>query len=428
MIYRHLETLNDGVLSEAALRGIFREILSASRFLQTPTTVAFLGPEASFTHQAALAHFGGGIAAVPTVTIPEVFEEVERGKQQWGIVPVENSAEGSVKTTLDCLISTPLSIRAEVYLRIRHCLLASCEDPDAIRKVYSHPQALAQCQVWLRTHLPGVPLVEVESTAGAARRVREDKRAAAVASRLAAETYGLNLLAEGIEDNPANTTRFLVIGPRAGKGSGGITGRDRSSILFGTPHVPGALQRALGSLRRGGDQSDAHRIVPDAGPNVGIPLFCRLRRTYRRGKDTGVPCGVEKQDRLPQDPGVLSPGGGAAMICIPIAAMTTDAAIEKIERAGPLADLIELRIDRIPGVDLERLLAARRTPVIVTNRRREEGGGFTGTEEERVETARRSGATGRRLCRYRDGHRSRPEVRASGDDCRNLYETDRLLA
>ena len=245
MVYRHLETLNDGILSEAALRGIFREILSASRFLQTPTTVAFLGPEASFTHQAALAHFGGGIAAIPTVTIPDVFDEVERRKEQWGIVPVENSAEGSVKTTLDCLISTPLSIRAEMYLRIRHCLLASCDDPDAIRKVYSHPQALAQCQVWLRTHLPGVSLVEVESTAGAARRVKEDKRAAAVASRLAAETYGLNLLAEGIEDNPANTTRFLVIGPKAGKGGGGITGCDRSSILFGTPHVPGALQRAL---------------------------------------------------------------------------------------------------------------------------------------------------------------------------------------
>ena len=245
MVYRHLETLNKGILSEAALRGIFREILSASRFLQTPTTVAFLGPDASFSHQAALAHFGGGIAAIPAATIPEVFDEVERGKQRWGIVPVENSAEGSVKTTLDKLISTPLTIRAEVYLRVRHCLLAGGDDMDALRKVYSHPQALAQCQVWLRTHLPGVSLIEVESTAGAARRVREDKRGAAVASILAAEVYGLNILAEGIEDNPANTTRFLVIGPKPGKAGGGITGRDKTSILFGTPHVPGALQRAL---------------------------------------------------------------------------------------------------------------------------------------------------------------------------------------
>ena len=245
VVYRHLEEFNDGILSEAALRGVFREILSASRFLQTPTTVAFLGPEASFSHQAALAHFGGGIAAVPTATIPEVFDKVERGKGQWGIVPVENSAEGSVKTTLDRLISTPLTIRAEVYLRVRHCLLASCDDLDAIRKVYSHPQALAQCQVWLRTNLPGIPLVEVDSTAGAARRVKEDKRAAAVASFLAAETYGINILAEGIEDNPGNTTRFLVIGQKPGEKGGGITGRDKTSILFGTPHVPGALQRAL---------------------------------------------------------------------------------------------------------------------------------------------------------------------------------------
>jgi len=252
MVYRHLEEFNDGILSEAALRGVFREILSASRFLQTPTTVAFLGPEASFTHQAALAHFGGGIAAVPTATIPEVFDEVERGKEQWGIVPVENSAEGSVKTTLDRLISTPLTIRAEVYLRVRHCLLSRCDDPDVIRKVYSHPQALAQCQVWLRTHLPGVSLVEVESTAGAARRVREDNRAAAVASVLAADTYGLNILAEGIEDNPANTTRFLVIGPRAGEKGGGITGRDKTSIIFGTPHVPGALHRSLAPFAKAG--------------------------------------------------------------------------------------------------------------------------------------------------------------------------------
>jgi chorismate mutase / prephenate dehydratase len=225
--------------------GIFREILSSSRFLQTPTTVAFYGPVASFTHQAALAHFGGGIAAVPVTTIPDVFDEVERGKVQWGIVPVENSAEGSVKTTLDRLISTPLTIRAEVYLRVRHCLLASTTDRDAIRKVYSHPQALAQCQVWLRTNLPGVPRVEVENTAGAARRVREDKQGAAVASLLCAETYGLNVLAEGIEDTAGNTTRFLVIGAKVGKKGGGSTGRDKTSILFGTPHSPGALQRAL---------------------------------------------------------------------------------------------------------------------------------------------------------------------------------------
>lgn len=251
-VLRRLEEINDGILSETALKGIFREILSASRFLQTPTTVAFLGPEASFSHQAALAHFGAGIAAVPTATIPDVFDEVERGKERWGIVPVENSAEGSVKGTLDRLISTPLVIRAEVYLRVRHCLLSAGQDADAVRKVYSHPQALAQCQVWLRNHLPGVPLIEVESTAGAAKRVRDDKRAAAVAGRLAAEVYGLNVLAEGIEDNPANTTRFLVIGPRPDKRGAGPTGSDKTSVLFATPHVPGALYRALAPFAEAG--------------------------------------------------------------------------------------------------------------------------------------------------------------------------------
>jgi chorismate mutase / prephenate dehydratase len=246
LIYRQLAEINDGVLPEAALNAIFREIISASRALQAPIEVAFLGPEASFSHQAALTHFGNGIIAVPKATIPDVFTEAQRGQNgKWGIVPVENSAEGSVKATLDGLISTPLAIRAEVYLRIRQCLLAAGNEPSEIRRVYSHPQALAQCQGWLRTHLPGVPLVEVESTAGAARRVRKDKTGAAVGSALAAQVYGLNLLAEGIEDHPANTTRFIVIGPKADKDNGGTTGRDKTSVLFGTPHVPGALHRAL---------------------------------------------------------------------------------------------------------------------------------------------------------------------------------------
>jgi chorismate mutase/prephenate dehydratase len=245
VVFRDLVAQNAGLLPDAALRDIFREIVSACRALQAPTTVVFLGPAASFSHQAALAHFGKGIVAAPAVTIPEVFDEVEKGKGTWGIVPIENSAEGSVKTTMDRLISTPLAIRAEVFLRIRHCLLSGCREIAAIEKVYSHPQALAQCQVWLRTHLPGIPLIEVDSTAGAARRVQEEPTGAAVGSRLAAETYGLQLLAEGIEDQAANTTRFLVIGAKQDQENGTVTGRDKTSLLFGTPHVPGALHRAL---------------------------------------------------------------------------------------------------------------------------------------------------------------------------------------
>jgi chorismate mutase/prephenate dehydratase len=252
MVYRQLEEIGGNVLPEGALREIFREIISASRALQAPMTVSFLGPEASYSHQATLAHFGNSIRTAPKATIAEVFSAVEKGEDHWGIIPIENSAEGSVKATLDRLISTPLTIRAEVFLRIRHCLLSGGNDTAVIRKVYSHPQALAQCQEWLRTHLPGIPLIEVESTAGAALRVREDIAGAAVGSRLAAGTYGLNLLAEGIEDNPLNTTRFLVIGRKPGRNGGGITGQDKTSILFGTPHVPGALQRVLASFAEAG--------------------------------------------------------------------------------------------------------------------------------------------------------------------------------
>jgi chorismate mutase/prephenate dehydratase len=253
IVYRQLTEDSAGPLTEAPLRAIFREIISVSRALQAPLRVAFLGPEASFSHQAALAHFGSGIVTLPKATIRDVFDEVERGQNgEWGIVPVENSAEGSVKATLDRLIATPLAIRAEIYLRIRQCLMAAGEDTAAIRKVCSHPQALAQCQGWLRNHLPGVPLIEVESTAGAARRVKKGKTEAAIGSELAAAIYGLHILAAGIEDNPANTTRFLVIGPKADGDSEGITGRDKTSLLFGTPHVPGALQRALAPFAEAG--------------------------------------------------------------------------------------------------------------------------------------------------------------------------------
>jgi chorismate mutase / prephenate dehydratase len=251
-IYRKLAQNHDGILPEGSLRNIFREIISASRALQEPLTVSFLGPEASFSHQAALSHFGGGIRIAPQASIPEVFSSVEKEESLQGIVPIENSAEGSVKATLDQLILTPLAIRGELFLRIRHSLLAAGSDLAAIGQIYSHPQALAQCRGWLQAHLPGVPLIEVESTAGAARRVKEEATGAAVGSRLAAETYGLNLLVEGIEDNASNTTRFLVIGPKTENNGAGMTGQDKTSILFGTPHAPGALERALAPFAAAG--------------------------------------------------------------------------------------------------------------------------------------------------------------------------------
>jgi chorismate mutase/prephenate dehydratase len=240
-IFEYLREINGGPLKEEFLEAIFKEIISASRALQKPVSVACLGPEASFCHIAAQSHFGKSTGFVPLATVFSVFQAVEKQKVQWGVVPVENSLEGSVNLTLDRLIVTPLKICAEIYLKISHCLLASSERMDDIGRVYSHPQALAQCQEWLRRHLPLCDLVEVESTAAAARIVEKEEGSAAVGSRLAATTYALHILSEGIEDHPSNTTRFLVMG----KENSAMTGRDKTTIAFGTPHTPGALYHAL---------------------------------------------------------------------------------------------------------------------------------------------------------------------------------------
>ena len=247
-VYDHLRAINDGPLPDANLRGIFREIVSASRALQAPVTVAFLGPEASFSHLAVRTHFGEDARPMPKRTIADVFEDVERRKVPWGVVPVENSTEGPIKLTLDRLIATPLCIRGEVFVRITHCLASAASDKRAIKRVYSHPQPFAQCQEWLRKNLPQARLIETDSTAAAAIQVQDDAEAAAVCSSLAADHYGLNRLEDGIEDHPSNTTRFLVIGYGANEPSG----RDKTSILFGTPHTPGALFHALEPFAQAG--------------------------------------------------------------------------------------------------------------------------------------------------------------------------------
>jgi chorismate mutase/prephenate dehydratase len=241
-VYEHIRGLNQGPLSEKALNDIFREIISSSRALQEPTAVAYLGPEASFCYLAAQSHFGKSAFYYSQTKVAEVFDEVERGRISWGVVPVENSLEGSVKTTLDRLISTPLNIRAEIFLRISHCLISPGTRMEGIKRIYSHPQALAQCQGWLRRNLPHSHLIEVDSTVAAAEQVIKDRKGAAIGSCRAAATYGLKIIAEGIEDSPLNTTRFFVIG----RGESQATGNDKTSVLFATPHVPGALYQALG--------------------------------------------------------------------------------------------------------------------------------------------------------------------------------------
>jgi len=242
----YLHDLNDGPLSDRQVTSIYREIISASRDLQKPMNIAFLGPEASFSHLAARLHFGTSSHFLPQPGISRVFDEVEKGAVEWGVVPVENSLEGSVNVTLDRLVLTPLKIQAEMYLRISQCLISTAKSMKDIKNVYSHPQGLAQCQAWLRAHLPNAVLGEMESTAAAAQMVRGKKTAAAIGSELAAATYGLNLLAKGIEDNSSNTTRFLVIG----HGEGTSTGYDKTSVIFATPDFPGALHRALASFAR----------------------------------------------------------------------------------------------------------------------------------------------------------------------------------
>jgi len=240
-IYSRLNEVNEGPLTERALKDIFTEILSASRTLQAPASVAYLGPEASFTHAAAQSHFGRSTLFSPGPTILDVFDQVERGKANWGVVPVENSLEGGVKLTLDRLLATPLHILGEIFLRINHSLLSTRKDLDGLKRIYSHPQALAQCQGWIRENLPHCSLHETDSTAKAARNVVEDAEGAAIASSSAAALYGLTVISEGIEDNPSNVTRFLVIG----RGENGPTGRDKTSILMGTRHMPGALYSSL---------------------------------------------------------------------------------------------------------------------------------------------------------------------------------------
>jgi len=245
-VYEYLREINEGPLPESDLTNIFREIISSSRALQEPTTVAYLGPEASFCYLAAQSHFGKSSLYYSQTRVAEVFDEVERDRISWGVVPVENSLEGSVKTTLDRLIATPVNIRAEIFLRVSHCLLSRGTKTEKIKRVYSHPQALAQCQGWLRRNLPHCHRIEVDSTVAAATRLLKDRKGAAIGSAHAAVTYGLKIIAEGIEDSPSNTTRFFVIG----RGQSAMTGNDKTSVLFAAAHVPGSLHRALGPFAK----------------------------------------------------------------------------------------------------------------------------------------------------------------------------------
>jgi chorismate mutase/prephenate dehydratase len=235
-------------LPAAALTRVFREVISACRGLEQAIRVAYLGPPGTFSEQAVRRHFGGGVEALPAAVIDEAFRRCESGDAQFAVVPVENSTEGAVGRSLDLLLVTPLRICGEVELRVQQNLMAQDADVARVQRVYSHAQSLAQCGAWLNQNLPGAERVPVASNAEAAERASREPGAGAIAGEAAAERYGLQLLARAIEDDPNNTTRFLVLGAL----DPAPTGRDRTSIVMSAENRPGAVHALLTPLAEAG--------------------------------------------------------------------------------------------------------------------------------------------------------------------------------
>ena len=240
-IHQRLEKLNPGPLSNENVRIIFGEIISACLSLEQPLHIAYLGPEATFSHQAALQQFGHSPRFIPLPTIEGIFKDVENKQCDFGVVPIENSTEGSIYRTLDMFSETPLKICAEISLAISLYLLSSRDRIENIKKIYSHPQALAQCSRWLARYLPDIPVKEASSTAQAAKKAKEDPSVGAVAGKLAAKIYDLKILKTKIEDYSKNFTRFWVISHQNTEKSG----HDKTSIMFSINDKSGALHKII---------------------------------------------------------------------------------------------------------------------------------------------------------------------------------------
>lgn len=245
-IIERLQALNKGPFPNEALKTVYREILSASLSLEEPLKVAFFGLRASYTHVAAMGHFGSSADFISCDTIKDVFESVLRGDSEYGVVPIENSSEGVVSYTLDMFIDYDLKMAAEVMLEVSHNLLSRSGDKSRIKKIYSHPQAAAQCRVWLEKNMPNVPVYEATSTSKAAELASKEEDAAAIASELAAGVYSLMFVHRHIEDSRRNYTRFLVIA----KEFPPKTGNDKTSIMFTLKDRPGALYDVLTPFKR----------------------------------------------------------------------------------------------------------------------------------------------------------------------------------
>ena len=246
-VLRNIAQLNPGPLSDEKVMAVYRQIMSACLALEEPLRVGFLGPEGTFTQMATQKQFGHAIISVPMVTVDDVFREVASENCNYGVVPVENSTEGVISHTLDNFLSSNLRICGEVELRIHHHLMVAPDvDVTSIKKIYAHSQGLAQCRRWLDGHMPNVPRISTTSNGEAARRVLEEKDAAAIAGEIAAETYGLKILSKKIEDQSDNTTRFLVVG----RESIAASGQDKTSIMVSTHNQPGALYKLLEPFHR----------------------------------------------------------------------------------------------------------------------------------------------------------------------------------
>lgn len=238
-------SLNKGPIADRCIRTVFREIASGSRSLLKVLRVAFLGPLYSFSHLATMHRFGQSIEFIPVGSIASVFEEVNRGHSDFGLVPIENSTDGRIADTLDMFTRLPVRICGEVELEVHHTLLGKCPRTE-VKEVYSRPQALSQCRNWLAKHLPSARTIEVTSTSTAAQLASEKPGAAAIASLQAGMHYNLEALAERIEDNQSNTTRFAVIGEQSAQ----RTGNDRTAMMFQVEHRPGALADAMSIFKR----------------------------------------------------------------------------------------------------------------------------------------------------------------------------------
>ena len=247
-VLRRLAQGNHGPLPQQALTRLYTEIMSACRALEDGVTVAFLGPQGTYSEEAVIKQFGSNAQLQPCASIDEVFRQVEVGQVGYGVVPIENSTEGSIGRTHDLLLATPLKLCGEVLLPVHHCLMSKRGKATGIKKILSHSQSLAQCNEWLNQHYTLAKRVPIISNAEAARLVAKDATAAAIASKTAAAVYGLKIIASNIEDEPQNTTRFVVIAAH----DAGPSGKDKTSLVMSIRNVPGAIHALLTPLAQHG--------------------------------------------------------------------------------------------------------------------------------------------------------------------------------